>query len=143
MNTATEDHSLLRSVINKLLRPIIGILMRSGVPFGSFSSVARNIYVDIAHKEFGLQGRNTNASRVAMLTGLTRAKVKQELDYAEAVDESDIHNLDKVRHASRMLLGWHTDARFIDQNERSLGRVVTVSLARRFDVIRLRPLYAQ
>jgi len=106
----------LSYLIEKVLRPVIGILLRSGVPFGLFTRAARRIYVDIASTEFGLEGRKTNTSRVAMLTGLTRVKVKEELDSFRLDEDSDTDDLDKVRHASRMLLGWFTDEKFTDSS---------------------------
>lgn len=109
----------LHNLSAKMLRPIIGILMRTGVPFDTFSSVARKVYVDIARREFGIRGRKTNTSRVAMLTGMTRAKVKQVMDEME-FGATPEHNseLERARHASRILLGWHIDKRFVDADNK-------------------------
>lgn len=105
----------------KMLRPIVGILMRAGVPFDAFAQVAREVYVDIASREFGIRGRKTNTSRVAMLTGMTRAKVKQVMDEMQSGSRPQNNSeLDRARHASRILLGWHIDKRFTDASNKPM-----------------------
>lgn len=96
-----------------VLRPIIGILLRIGMSFASFSRIARSVYVEVASQEFGSGSRPANNSRVAVLTGLSRARVREELKLL-ALPASATEADDKVRPASRVLLGWHTDQRFVD-----------------------------
>ena len=93
------------------MRPIIGILLRCGMSFAEFSRTARNVYVDVAASEFGRRGQPANKSRIAMLTGLSRPRVKQELEALEAPDPVADAN-DKIRPAARVLLGWYTDSQF-------------------------------
>ncbi|MFK8032046.1 MAG: DUF6502 family protein [Gammaproteobacteria bacterium] len=103
-----------------VLRPIVGILLRAGIPFQTFSSSVRRLYVDVAREEFGIRGRKTNVSRVAMLTGLSRTMVRAALD--EDNSEKSLSNadedpgLDSLRHLSRILLGWYVDERFQDEH---------------------------
>ncbi|MFK8017637.1 MAG: DUF6502 family protein [Gammaproteobacteria bacterium] len=113
-NDAAASSNLAARWARRVLRPIISILIRAGLPAGEFAAIARSLYVDVASKEFGIRGRRTNTSRIAMLTGLSRTQAKRELDRQEAEQEDETEPLDNVRHASRVLLGWHTDARFIE-----------------------------
>ena len=59
----------------RVLRPLVRLLLRYGVPFGAFSELAKGAYVEIAREEFGIPGRKQSDSRVAVLTGLSRKKV--------------------------------------------------------------------
>ena len=68
-------HSVLLASARLLLRPIVRVLLRGGVPFREFSEVAKFTYVEIATNEFGIRGRPTNVSRTAILTGLNRRDV--------------------------------------------------------------------
>ena len=118
-----EKHSSLiyqtqKKLISVVLKPVIGILLRAGVPYQTFTSVARRLYVDIARDDFGIRGRKTNVSRVAMLTGLSRTMVRAALDeaYQKAALEEPTKGLDSLRHLSRLLLGWYVDERFLDEN---------------------------
>ncbi len=63
-----------------VLRPIARFLFGVGVGFREFSDVAKAAFVDVATKEFGVRGRLTNVSRVAVMTGLTRKEVKKIRD---------------------------------------------------------------
>lgn len=118
----------------RVLRPIVGILIRSGLTASEFAAVARSVYVDVASKEFGIRGRRTNSSRIAMLTGLSRAQVKKELDQlVSGAEHDEVETQDGVRHASRVLLGWHTDARF--QDERGAPRPLLADAADDFPAL--------
>lgn len=107
-------------LLNTVLRPVVGILLRAGVPFQTFSSSVRRLYVDVAREEFGIRGRKTNVSRVAMLTGLSRTMVRAALDEANAEQSMSLSDddpgLDSLRHLSRILLGWYADERFLDES---------------------------
>jgi hypothetical protein len=55
-----------------LLRPLVRILLRHGIPCDVLSAVARQVYVRVAAEEFVLPGKKQTTSRVSILTGLTR-----------------------------------------------------------------------
>ncbi len=55
-----------------LMRPIVRILLRYGVGYREFAEVTKTAFVDVSSSDFGLRGRPTNISRVAVMTGLTR-----------------------------------------------------------------------
>ena len=46
-------HALLAAII-KLLQPLVRILLRNGIPFGTFADLAKHVYVKMAMEEFGL-----------------------------------------------------------------------------------------
>ena len=45
-----------------LLRPIVRLLLRSGIPWKDFAELVKTTYVEIATDEFGIRGRPTNAT---------------------------------------------------------------------------------
>ena len=68
-----EKHQkALVAAVLKLLRPLARILLRNGVSFSTFSDAAKWIYVDVATKEFRIEGRKQSTSRVSVITGLSR-----------------------------------------------------------------------
>lgn len=98
------------------LRPIARWLLRSGLTWKEFAELSREVFVAVATEEFGLRGRPTNVSRVALLTGLTRREVRRiqattREAPAAAADES-------LSHATRVLTGWHLDADFLEPDGR-------------------------
>ncbi|MEX1290347.1 MAG: DUF6502 family protein, partial [Desulfobacterales bacterium] len=62
----TDNHlNSLYAAVLKLLRPLMRILLRNGVSYGTFADLAKWIYVDVAAKEFGIKGRKQTTSRVS------------------------------------------------------------------------------
>lgn len=111
-----------RPIVTACLRwlwPIARWLLKSGVTWKEFAELARGVFIEVAETEFGLRGRPTNVSRIALLTGMTRREVRRYRDEAAAARTStDARAEDDLNHASRVLAGWHLDAEFIDE----LGR---------------------
>jgi hypothetical protein len=95
------------------LRPVARWLLRSGVTWKEFAELSRNVFVATATEEFGIRGRPTNVSRVALLTGLARREVRRE---RVATDAASPEAEEALNHASRVLAGWHLDADFLDEH---------------------------
>jgi hypothetical protein len=109
--STTKDTVL--SACRHLMAPIVGILLRNGVTYKELASLCKQLYVQVATKEFGIRGRDTNLSRIAILTGIDRkeaARIKEEL---KSNDESDASQQGQDR-MSRVLSGWHQDPDFIN-----------------------------
>lgn len=107
-----------------LLKPLVRFLLRQGVLWSAFSDLAKEVYVAVARAEYGIDGRPTNNSRVAMLTGLSRREAARVRDVLlEVVPQDDERQGNRI---ARILSGWYTDAEFTD----SEGRPADLSAAR-------------
>ncbi len=108
-----------RPIINACrlwLRPIARWLLRSGLTWKEFAELSREVFVEIATQEFGLRGRPTNVSRVALLTGLARREVRR---IQAATREAPAASAEEsLNHATRVLTGWHLDADFLEPDGR-------------------------
>ena len=99
-----------------LLRPLVRFLLKSGVTYAEFADACKDVYVDVARQDYGLQGRPTNNSRVAMLTGLSRREVARVRDrLLEGIPEQEQLQSSRI---SQILSGWHLDPEFLGQNGR-------------------------
>ena len=101
----------------QLLRPIVRFLIKCGVSWREFSEVAKTAYVEVATAEFGIRGRPTNSSKVAILTGLGRREVAKQREMLAAADQREPTYLNS---ATRVLSGWHQDADYLDSDGRPL-----------------------
>jgi hypothetical protein len=63
-----------------LLLPLVRFLLKQGVTFAEFAELAKEAFVLVAREDYGVQGRPTNNSRVAMLTGISRREVSHIRD---------------------------------------------------------------
>jgi len=99
------------SACRRLLEPVARLLLRSGVTWKEFSEVAKSVFVQVATDEFGIRGRPTNLSRVAILTGINRREVARQraLDSADEVQAPVFLNA-----AQRLLSGWYQNPDYVD-----------------------------
>jgi hypothetical protein len=100
------------------MRPIVRFLLRNGVTWDEFSEISKDMYVDVAKKEYGIQGRPTNNSRVAMITGLSRREVARVRDRLLEEQESPVER--QGNRISQILTGWHVDEEFSDDDGRPI-----------------------
>lgn len=96
-----------------ILRPIVRILLRYGVSHREFSELVKMAFVDVASADFGLRGRPTNISRVAVMTGLTRKDVKRVRDL---VSKGDRMISVKTTPISDVLHNWHARSDFTESD---------------------------
>ena len=101
--------ALVTSSCRALLQPIARLLLKSGVTWKEFAELSRQTFVEVATREFGLRGRPTNVSRVALLTGLARREVRRQQQAAEPQAGTGY-----MSKASRVLSGWYQDPEFVD-----------------------------
>lgn len=101
----------LASAVQKLLRPLVRILLREGVSFGQFTELAKQVYVDVAARDFTLPDRKQTDSRVSILTGLSRKEVKN-VRALGITNPSD--TMARYNRAARVINGWVEDRTFLD-----------------------------
>ena len=100
----------LNVAILTLLRPLVRILLRNGVAYGSFAELAKKAYADVAMADFAEPGRKQTVSRVSALTGLTRKEVKRLVEQTGLYDAE----LDRrYNRAVRVISGWLNDKEFL------------------------------
>ncbi|MDX1498439.1 MAG: DUF6502 family protein [Woeseiaceae bacterium] len=107
----TSKNATLRA-LRLLLRPIARILLRTGVIWKEFAEISKATFVEVASEDFGIRGRPTNISRVAILTGFTRREVRR---LREVLDRENPESFERMNYATRVLTGWFTDPEFIDE----------------------------
>lgn len=108
MNKPTDMY--LAEAFNKILRPLVKILIRSGVRYEEFCRIAKGVYIESAIRDgVGLPGEST-ATKVALATGVARRDV--ELHVA---DSANVPRPEKTIQAtlSELLHRWHTESLFL------------------------------
>ncbi len=113
-----EQQKKVLGAFRVVLRPIIKILLRYGIGFSQFAETVKTAYVDVASSEFGIRGRPTNISRVAVMTGLTRKEVRRLRNIIES-GEAPISP--KTTPIVEILHRWHAEKDFIDHQGRPLA----------------------
>ena len=106
-----KHQKLLSAAVLRLLRPLVRILLRNGVSYSTFSDFVKWVYVDVANKEFGIEGRKQSTSRVSVITGLSRKEVVRVRQLARPDDRA---STEKYNRAARVIAAWRRDRNFLD-----------------------------
>jgi len=117
-----NKHQILVSAIARLLRPLVRVLLRNGVSYGTFADIAKRQFVDVARDEFSIEGRKQSLSRVSVITGLTRKEVARVSGLRQRDDEP---SRDRYNRASRVIAGWRRDRDFLDRKGRPMALTVS------------------
>jgi hypothetical protein len=90
----------------RILRPLVRVLLRNGISYGTFADLAKWVYVDVATKDFAIPGRKQSVSRVAVITGLSRKEVSRVQDLPRPDDTAEE---ERYNRAARVIGGWLLD----------------------------------
>jgi len=112
-----KQQQALFSAVQRLMRPLVRILIRNGIAYGGLAELIRKVYVDVAHAEFRPKGKKQTISRVSGLTGLTRKEVKR---LVEAGQTDSASSQQRYNRAVRVISGWLHDKRFLDNNRKPI-----------------------
>jgi hypothetical protein len=100
----------LLAAYRHLLTPLVRILLRNGISYLEFAEVARQVFVDVAGRDFTLPKRKISLSRIAIMTGLSRkeaARLVREGQTKRVAQETT-----ELSRVGRVLQGWYTDSEF-------------------------------
>ena len=107
-NVPTE---VFARVLRGILRPLIRALIARGMTAPAFYRLTKQIYVEVADAEFGLEGERPTDSRISILTGVHRRDVKEMRAADLNADEAVQH---KVNAITTVLGRWLASAATTD-----------------------------
>jgi len=67
--------TLFAGILKRLLRPLVRALISNGVTAPAFYQIVKSVYVEVAEKDFQLEGKRQTDSRLSILTGVHRRDV--------------------------------------------------------------------
>jgi hypothetical protein len=115
-----SQEKILQKAILRVLKPLIRILLRNNIPFGAFSEMARQAYVEVATHDFKVEGRKQSNSRISTITGLSRKEVKRLQELEETTDSI---LTEKYNRAARVVYGWVHDKTY--QNKKGISKILS------------------
>lgn len=104
--------SLILKGAFRFMRPIVRLLIKAGVTHSEFSEMCKSVFVDVARSDYGIRGRKANNSRVAILTGLGRKQVRQQLDL---IEKEELAKAPQMSPATRVITAWHEDPMYLNK----------------------------
>lgn len=111
MTRSTKIQAPLEAAVERLLRPLVRLMLRHAVPFATFEEISKTVFVQSALDDFVIPNKKPSVSRASILTGLTRKDVQRivakPLDATSGVGE-------RYNRAARVLTAWARDKDFLD-----------------------------
>lgn len=111
MSLMPPTQRTLNAAVAQLLRPLFRVLLRHSMSFGAFEELAKQVYVEVAMKDFAIEGKKPSMSRASILSGLTRKEVQRLLAAPRA---ADAEVAERYNRAARVLTGWARDTDFLN-----------------------------
>lgn len=111
-----ESTTLFHRALKRLLRPLVKGLIGHGVIFPAVVEVLRELYVEVAKKEFPVEGKDQTLSRISLMTGVTRREIRRLLDQ-EDQDDGPPSNLSL---GARIMTIWLGDKAYLDKDGKPL-----------------------
>ena len=104
----------LMGALRRLLRPLVRVLIAQGLTFPALSRLLKELYVEVAEREFPVAGRPQSDSRINLLTGIHRKDVRALRDpRRELTSGSPV-----VSRNARMIAIWAGNPAFLDERAR-------------------------
>jgi len=112
-----EQQKKVLSAFQLVLRPIVKLLLRYGIGYNEFAETVKSAFVDVGSTDFGIRGRPTNISRVAVMTGLTRKEVRRLRTKIEGGDDTVSVRTTPI---TEIITRWYSEEEYLDKNGRPL-----------------------
>ena len=103
-NTALNN--ALVAATERIMRPLVRILIRRGVGYPALTGLVKRVYLDVAKTDFVIPGKRQTASRLSTITGLSRKEVSR---LEEQVSQEHELSTGGVNRAARVISGWVRD----------------------------------
>lgn len=97
--------------LQRLLRPLVRIMLREGLTYPHFAAIAQMAFVESAAKDFGGNGAMSTAASLSALTGMSVAQLSSAIEDQERFEASEL--LEVTNPFARVLHGWHNDRDYV------------------------------
>ena len=107
----SQIQDALLSALEAILRPIVKLLLQSGISYSEFASVAKSVFVQVATDEYTKRGRPANFSQVSAMTGISRkevSRIRKGISKQRWTPNMEASPVNTILHE------WHFDPDFSD-----------------------------
>jgi hypothetical protein len=132
MQSSTLPTSLLKA-LRHVMRPLVRLMLRKGVTYLVFADLLKEVFVDVADREFRLDDKAPTDSRISLLTGVHRKDVRRLRNTSDAASSSLPEN---ITFGAQLVNAW-TSAPFCNDAGQPLPlpRLASVGGDRSFDAL--------
>lgn len=114
-STIIEPFPALIKAVKNILYPFVHLLMRTGISFPQLAEILKEIYIDVADKQFQLEGKKQTQTRLSFLTGIHRKDVKR-LQHSQR----DTNEPENISMGVKLVSHWIKNTRFLNDDGKPL-----------------------
>lgn len=103
----------LVAALRRVLRPLIKLMLAKGITYNYLSEMLKDIFVEVADKEFRIGGKPSTDSHLSLLTGIHRKDIRRLRHCARSNIEVTPH---AISMGARLVSLWTSDMRYLDEN---------------------------
>ncbi|WP_028628293.1 MULTISPECIES: DUF6502 family protein [Pseudomonas] len=133
MHLPSFPSSLLPALMH-VMRPLVRLMLRKGVSYSCFADLLKEVFVDVAEREFRLDDKPPTDSRISLLTGVHRKDVKR---LRSKVVEGASNLPENISFGAHLVSIWLNSAPFCAQpgEPQALARLASNGGERSFDAL--------
>ncbi|MCE7913336.1 MAG: hypothetical protein DYH15_01385 [Nitrosomonas sp. PRO4] len=105
---------VLVSALRRALRPLIKLMVAKGITYNYLSELLKDIFVEVADKEFRIGTKPSSDSHLSLLTGIHRKDIKR-LRHCGHLNTETMPQA--ISMGARLVSLWTSDERFLDENK--------------------------
>ncbi|MCO6056071.1 DUF6502 family protein [Pseudomonas sp. MOB-449] len=122
----------LLPALQHVMRPLVRLMLKKGVTYTGFADLLKEIFVDVAEREFRLDDKPPSDSRISLLTGVHRKDVRR-LRAKTAGEEASLP--ETVSFGAHLVSVWLNNSPFCEQpgQPRPLARLASAGGENSFD----------
>ncbi len=114
-STISTISPALISALRRVLRPLVKLLLAKGVTYTYLIDIIKQVFVEVADKEFRMSDKPSTDSYLSLLTGVHRKDIKR-LRPGISLNTETIP--ETVSLGARLVSLWTSEARYLDENNR-------------------------
>ena len=114
-NGYTKTQTALIKAVKMLCRPLVRLLIEKGMTFPQFRELIKELYVDVADKQFSLDGKTPSDSRVFVLTGVHRKDIKR---IRQNADQNIPTITSSASLSGEIIARWSSMPEYLDNKEK-------------------------
>jgi hypothetical protein len=111
LNGTTPSPALVRA-LRRTLRPLVRLMLGSGVTYPLVSELLKGIFVEVSDREFRLGAKAPTDSRISLISGVHRKDVRRLRSADQAIEEVVP---DTISFGGKLVTTWLSDERFLDE----------------------------
>jgi hypothetical protein len=109
--TNPSPSNALVSALRRVLRPLVRLMLSSGITYPFLAELLKGLFVDVAQKEFRLDDSPATNSRISLLTGVHRKDVRR---LRETDLSSDALMPGSISFGAQVVASWIGEPRYLD-----------------------------